>query len=182
MSDRAAAAARALGAVKARGHGALLQVYRRLPVQGRRLVVRTIAPTFTVGAMCIIERDGGRILLVRLAYRRRWGVPGGLLSRGEAAADAARREVREEVGLDVVLVGEPAVVVEPEPRRVDVVFRARPADGADVDAVAPRSPEIVEARWFPRDALPELQAEASQALVALARATRPPSGAGPARG
>ena len=150
-------------------HGGLLQVYRRLPVHGRRFVVRTLAPTFTVGAMCIIERPGGAVLLVRLAYRHRWGVPGGLLRRGEVPADAAVREVREEVGFDVELVGDPAVVVDPEPRRVDVVFRARPAGGADLDGVRPRSPEITEARWFPKDALPELQHETAQALVALAR-------------
>ena len=37
----------------------LLRVYRRLPTLGRRWVVRTIAPSFTVGAMAIIERADG---------------------------------------------------------------------------------------------------------------------------
>jgi 8-oxo-dGTP diphosphatase len=155
-------------------HTGLLKLYRRLPVHGRRFVVRSIAPTYTVGAVCVIERDDGRILLVRLAYRHRWGMPGGLLKRGEQPADAARREVREEVGFDVELVGDAAVVVDPEPRRVDLVYRARPHDGARVDDVAPRSPEIVEARWFPKDALPELQHETAQALVAVARRVAPP--------
>jgi len=31
------------------------------------------------------------------------------------------------------------------------------------------SPEIVEARWFPRDELPELQHETAEALATLAR-------------
>ena len=78
-----------------------------------------------------------RVLLVRHTYRQRWGVPGGLLNRGEEPRDAARREALEEVGLRVELVGEPAVVVDPGPRRVDVIFRARPADGADPDDVRP---------------------------------------------
>ncbi|MGH9275104.1 MAG: NUDIX domain-containing protein, partial [Acidimicrobiales bacterium] len=88
-------------------HRGALQVYRRLPVWARRRVVRTIAPGYTVGAMCFIERDDGAMLLVRLSYRQSWGVPGGLLKRGEVPADAARREVREEVGLEIELVGEP---------------------------------------------------------------------------
>lgn len=67
------------------------------------------------------------------------------------------------------VVGEPAVVVDPEARRVDVVFRSRPAAGVDSQAVKPCSPEIAEARWFPRAELPELQIEATQALVALSR-------------
>ena len=153
-------------------HAGLLRVFRRLPAAWRLRVVHLLAPTFTVGAICVIDRGDGHILLVRHSYRHRWGFPGGLLERGEEAADGARREAREEVGLDIELLGEPTVVVAPEPRRVDVVFRARPAEGADLSALVPTSPEILELRWVPRDDLPELQPEAAGALVALARATR----------
>lgn len=147
----------------------MLRLYRRLPVWGRRRVVRTIAPSFTVGAMCFIERADGRILLVRHVYRARWGVPGGLLQRREEPDVGARREVREEVGLAIELLGEPRVVVDAEPQRVDLVYRARLAAGVDADAAAPGSPEILEVGWFALDALPELQHETAEALVALAR-------------
>lgn len=152
-------------------HVAVLHLFQRLPTWGRRRIVRTIAPSFTVGAMCFIERADGSLLLVRHAYRRHWGVPGGLLKRGEGVDDGARREVFEEVGIAIDLVGEPVVVVDAEPQRVDVVYRARPARGTDPDDAEPQSPEIVEARWFPRDALPDLQHETAGALVTLARAT-----------
>lgn len=155
-------------------HLLALHVYQRLPVQARRRVVRTIAPGFTVGAMCFIERSDGALLLVQLSYRRRWGVPGGLLKRGEEPADAVRREVREEVGVEIELTGEPAVAVDAEARRVDLVFRARLAPGQSPDEARPGSPEIVTARWFPADDLPELQHETSGALVALARSARSP--------
>jgi 8-oxo-dGTP pyrophosphatase MutT (NUDIX family) len=148
-------------------------VFGRLPVRMRRRVVRTIAPSFTAGSICVIERADGAVLLVRQSYRRRWGIPGGLLKKGERPEDAARREVLEEIGIEIELVGEPAVVVDPVPRRIDLVFRARPLD-ADDAPLRPRSPEIVEARWFAPDALPELQAETSTALVALARSARRP--------
>ncbi|MGK2949314.1 MAG: NUDIX hydrolase [Acidimicrobiales bacterium] len=155
-------------------HSLALAVFRRLPVQLRRQVVRTIAPAYTVGAMALIERNDGALLLVRLSYRNSWGVPGGLLKRGEAPADAVRREVLEEVGLEVVTVGDPALVVDEVAQRVDVVFSARPAPGADPARVQPSSREIVEARWFPRDELPDLQFETSGALVAWARRSLSP--------
>lgn len=146
-----------------------LRVYRRLPVWARRRLVRTISPSFTVGAICFIHRDDDHLLLVRLVYRDRWGVPGGLLERGEDAADGARREVFEEVGVAVDLLGEPTVVVDPVPRRVDVIYRARLAVGQSPEAVRRCSPEIAEVRWFPVGALPDLQYETSAALVVLSR-------------
>jgi 8-oxo-dGTP pyrophosphatase MutT (NUDIX family) len=154
-------------------HGFLLRVFRRLPARARRTVVRSMTPSFYVGAICLVQRDDGRRLFVRHTYRRRWGTPGGLLGRNEDIRDAARREALEEIGLRVELVGEPTVVVDPASRRVDVIFAARPADDEDPDAARPRSPEIAECRWFAPDALPPLQHETAGALVTLARARRP---------
>jgi ADP-ribose pyrophosphatase YjhB (NUDIX family) len=143
-------------------------VWRRLPRLVRRWIVRAAAPSFTVGAACVIERGDGAILLVRLVYRDGWGLPGGLIKRNEDVAECARREVREEVGLPVELSGPPAVVVDSRPQRVDVVFRAQPAPGSDPAAAQPRSPEIREVRWFTADELPALQHETVSALAALA--------------
>lgn len=154
-------------------HRFALALYRRLPRLGRRWMVRILTPNYSVGAVCLIERADGSVLLVRQAYRERWGVPGGLLKRGEEAPVGARREVLEEVGLDVELLGEAAVVVEPGPQRVDLVYRARPARGSDPTLARPSSPEIIEVGWFSPDALPELQHETAHALVALARASMP---------
>jgi ADP-ribose pyrophosphatase YjhB (NUDIX family) len=56
-----------------------------------------------VGVGAVVVRDG-RALLVRRAHEPRkgeWSLPGGLLDLGEALVDAARREVKEETGLDV---------------------------------------------------------------------------------
>ncbi|MGH9187375.1 MAG: NUDIX hydrolase [Acidimicrobiales bacterium] len=163
-------------------HRLLLRFYGRLPRLARRRIVRVLAPTFTVGAMCFVERGDGAILLVRHSYRRRWGTPGGLLARGEAPADAARREVLEEVGVDIDLMGEPTVVVDAPARRVDVLFRARLAGGVDSDMVRPSSNEIVECRWFPAGELPELQFETAEGLRVITRQTRSlPGDAGHAR-
>ena len=154
-------------------HQGLLKVWQRLPRRARIGIVHVLAPGYTVGAICRLERADGSILLVRHLYRNRWGLPGGLLQRGEAAPAAVVREALEEVGVPIVVVGEPAVVVDPDPRRVDVVFRARLDDPADADRVRPCSPEIVEVGWFPPDDLPELQFEAAGALAALRRQGRP---------
>jgi ADP-ribose pyrophosphatase YjhB (NUDIX family) len=152
--------------VLGRLHLALLKIYKRLPRRGRLAIVHAIAPSYSVGSICIVERDDGRVLLVRHSYRNAWGFPGGLLNRGEAPRDGAIREAREEVAIAITTIGEPAVVVAPEPRRVDVVFRCTTTEP---DAVRAVPPEVIEVGWFPREHLPELQHEAAGALVALAR-------------
>lgn len=128
--------------------------------------MHTLAPSYTVGSICIIERQDGALLLVRHSYRRRWGFPGGLLNRGEGPADGAVREAKEECDIAIVVCGEPAVVVAPDSRRVDVIFRCTTSEP---DRIRPMPPEVIDAAWFPRDALPELQHEAAGALVALGR-------------
>lgn len=58
-----------------------------------------------VGVGAVVVR-GGRALVVRRAHEPRkgeWSLPGGLLDLGESLEDAARREVKEETGLDVEL-------------------------------------------------------------------------------
>ncbi|HEX4905648.1 MAG TPA: NUDIX domain-containing protein [Acidimicrobiales bacterium] len=149
-------------------HLALLKIYKRLPRRGRLAIVHTLAPSYTVGSICIIEREDGRLLLVKHSYRNAWGFPGGLLNRGEGPADGAVREAREEVDIAIQVVGEPAVVVAPEPRRVDVIYRCTTPEP---DRARAMPPEVTEVAWFAPDHLPELQHEAAGALIALARIT-----------
>jgi ADP-ribose pyrophosphatase YjhB (NUDIX family) len=157
--------------VKRTIHRVLLRIFRRLPTRLRIAAVHLLSPSYTVGAMCVIERADGAVLFVRHSYRPRWGVPGGLCRAGEEVADGARREVGEEVGVAVVLLGEPAVVVDPGERRVDIVYAARLADGVDSASAQPVSPEIVECGWYAAAERPELQRETAQALAALDRRT-----------
>jgi 8-oxo-dGTP pyrophosphatase MutT (NUDIX family) len=153
-------------------------VFGRLPRGARRRIVRAVSPKFTAGAVCFVQRDDGAVLLVRHSYHRRWGTVGGLAKRNEAPDLTAVRETWEEAGLEVVLVGEPAVVVEPVLRRVDVVYRARPAAGVDPLTARPVSAEILEVRWFPPGELPELSSDTATAWVALLRRTDLARGAG----
>lgn len=59
-----------------------------------------IAGPITVGARCAVL-DNDRVLLVRHTYQDGWLIPGGGVRKGESLQEAARREIKEECGIDV---------------------------------------------------------------------------------
>lgn len=143
----------------------LLRLFGALPMPVRRALVRTIRPSWTAGAVAIIERDDGRWLLVRPVYRKAWALPGGLIDRGEHPEETVRREMREELGVDVVIGPEPWVIYDSRLRRLDAVFRVRLADGIDPDAIEVTSVELLDAAWFDPDDPPVVEDEASDILM-----------------
>ena len=56
-----------------------------------------------VGVGAVVVRDGKALIIKRAHEPRKgeWSLPGGLLELGESLQDAARREIKEETGLDV---------------------------------------------------------------------------------
>lgn len=148
---------------------AALTVFRVTPGPVKRAVVRTIAPSYTVGAVCVLEHDG-EFLVLWQPHRRGWSLPGGLLGRGEDPADAVRREVREEVGLDIEP-GDPVTVrIDPLEQGVDVVFRVR-LDHRPELALAT---EARKARWTSRKDLGKADRDTRGILDMVVDSQRPP--------
>ncbi|MCP8322781.1 MAG: nucleotide sugar dehydrogenase [Candidatus Methylarchaceae archaeon HK02M2] len=57
-------------------------------------------------AVNVIVEDGGEVMLVRRncePFKRLWSLPGGYVEYGETVENAAKREVKEESGLDIEL-------------------------------------------------------------------------------
>ncbi len=56
-----------------------------------------------VGVGAVVVRDGKALIIKRAHEPRKgeWSLPGGLLELGESLQDAARREIKEETGLDI---------------------------------------------------------------------------------
>lgn len=145
-----------------------LRAFASLPPSSRRFIVRRVMPSFTVGTMCVVRReDDGSVLLLQHEYRGAWGLPGGLLERGETIEECARREVLEETGLEVQMLGPPTVNVEPEVRRVDVIFHCRPIR---VDVDTEQTAEVNCAEWHQLDDLPVLQEPVAEGIRRLAEA------------
>ena len=115
------------------------------------------APRVGVGAV-ILDRD--RVLLVKRGQppsQGKWSIPGGLVHLGERIEDALRREVQEECGVEVRLLGLCGVIDR---------VRHAPPDGAaaprvhyhyviidyvaSVESGVPRAgSDAAEVRWVP---------------------------------
>lgn len=144
-----------------------LQFFGQLPAAGRRFIVRRVAPAWTAGSVAIIERDDGRWLMVKPVYREGWSLPGGLIDRGEAPADAAVREFREELGLRIRVEDEPWVVFDSKMRRIETVFRGELIDEVDLDAITVQSYELDGVGWFSPDDPPSIEQEALDVVAVI---------------
>lgn len=107
---------------------------------------------FTVTAGAIIFNNKGEVLLLKHRFRAGsgWGLPGGFLEKGEQPIEAMRRELREEIGLEVADAEVFAARSFRKPMQVEVLFRC----SANA-LVKPRNMEVERAEWFAIDSLPE---------------------------
>lgn len=107
---------------------------------------------FTVTAGAIIFNDAGQILLLKHRFRTGsgWGLPGGFLNSGEQPIEALKRELREEIGMEVEGAEVFAARSFRKPRQVEVLFRCRARGVA-----TPQTMEVERAEWFSLGSLPD---------------------------
>jgi ADP-ribose pyrophosphatase YjhB (NUDIX family) len=114
----------------------------------------------TVGA--VITDARGRVLLLKHRFRpgAGWGMPGGFMEAGEQPDDTLRRELREEIGMEVELVKLFTLRTFKKPRQVEIVFRCQAIGNPDQ-----LNFEIQKAGWFSEDDLPaELPKDQAQLI------------------
>ena len=142
----------------------------------KRMLYRTAKPFLhavyrqtrgmTLGTRTIVLRgDPPDVLLVRHGYSPGWLLPGGGVERGEALAQAAVREVREESG----------IVAEEEPHFHGIFLNDAQFPGDHVACFVLRrfheqgftpNSEIAEARFFPVADLPEATSQGTRRRLA----------------
>ena len=116
----------------------------------------------TLGVFAAIFDDERRILCVRANYgERNWTTPGGRVEAGESPLDALRREVMEEVGLEVELGELLGVYAKLQEDDVVLSVRARVIGGGEFVPNA----EIAECGYFGRDQLPDPMTLAARSRI-----------------
>ena len=115
----------------------------------------------TVGCGVLVENQEGKVLLQKRSDTGEWCVPGGALEPGETYVEAAAREVREEVGIEVsdlklfgLYSGDDRMIHYPNGDKVyslSVIFTTRNYSGIISDSDS----EVLEHRFFSRDEVPE---------------------------
>ena len=125
-----------------------------------------INPKVTLGVRLIALNDRDEILLVRHSYLPGHALPGGGVDTGESAREAVMREAAEEAGLHF----------RTSPEQVHVYFNRRLANRDHVilflarGTSQPQEPapnaEILSARFYPLNALPEDTTPATRARIA----------------
>lgn len=147
-------------------------IWRRSPKTLRRWTMRFSHPRFAVTAGAIITDARGHVLLLKHRFRpgSGWGMPGGFMEAGEQPEEALRRELREEVGLEIEKLKLFTVRAFKQAGQVEIVFTA--GASGDPDQL---NFEIQKAGWFSLSELPkELPPDQAQLIkLALKDGARP---------
>ncbi len=110
-----------------------------------------------IGVGCVVLR-GNQVLLMKRANRHgldRWSTPGGHLDHGESPTECARREVLEEVGLELDHIEFLAITDDRFPesgRHYITIWMVAHIENGDATIVA--ADEVAELGWFAPDNLP----------------------------
>src|ERR1700730_18315711 len=142
--------------------GFLGSVFRHTPKTLRHLFSRVMNSRFYVTAGAVVIDDQGRVLLLKHVFRigNGWGIPGGFMQAGEQPEEALRRELREEVGLELESAEIAFVRTLKGMKQIEFTFRCRPKGEAQ-----PQSVEVERAAWFSPQALPEAVGEDQRRLI-----------------
>ncbi|WP_289016864.1 NUDIX domain-containing protein [uncultured Ornithinimicrobium sp.] len=152
-----------MGTLRRKAGTAALVGFRVMPGPLKRAAVRVGAPSYTVGAVCVLEHEG-HVLFLWQPHREGWSLPGGLLGKGEEPEDAVRREVAEEVGVDIDP-GDPVFIrVDAVDQGIDVVFRVR----LDRRPELTLATEARKAQWFTPEELTDADRDTRGILELLA--------------
>ena len=145
----------------------LLRAFPRLPALVRKAVVYRTTPRYTVGVLVLLTRPDGRVLLVQQSYRRQWFLPGGLVKAHESVEEAARRELREELGWVLEAPLEDVRACQNSEHHWVTWHASGPVDDTTADALRATGPEIDALWWCAPDDVPAESLSARPALGLL---------------
>ncbi len=178
-------------------HRAALALWRHFPPRLAGFLRTVLTTRWAVGAVALLldeEVTPPAVLLVEHSYRRKgaWGLPGGSLesglgnplqpstaeSRDDVLESALRREIFEELGIEIDIVrlskidAVPYVPEEPGPYRLDFYYRCRPKQGFGAlreglarGTIAPHSPEVRRILMVQVDRLEEYDLYSADARI-----------------
>ena len=138
------------------------ELWRRLPKRVRRWGLLLTESQFTVTAGAVITDRAGRVLLLQHRFRAGsgWGIPGGFLKFGEQPEDALRRELREEIALEIRELRIAFVRSLQRYNQVEIIVCCSTENQPHL-----QNHEISQAAWFVPDAFPPELSDDQRELI-----------------
>lgn len=136
------------------------KIWRMSPNFLRVKAIRLSQTNFTVSVGAVVLNEKDEILLLDHVLRPAsgWGIPGGFMNAGEQPHEAAKREIFEEIGLEVEELQ--MMWMRTLYRHIEVIFRAKAKGKAEV-----KCREIHSLGWFKYEEMPAEMSKGQKEII-----------------
>ena len=136
------------------------KIWRLMPQFLRVKLVRLSQTNFTVSVGAVVLNENDEILLLDHVLRPAsgWGIPGGFMNAGEQPHEAVKREIFEEIGLEIEELQ--MLWVRTLYRHIEIIFRAKAKGKAEV-----RCREIHSLQWFRYEEMPAEMSKGQKEII-----------------
>ena len=141
-----------------------MEIFYKIANSIRRIYWYIFRP-HTEGVKCLIEYNG-EYLLIQTSYSGNyWTLAGGGIKHGETAEQAARREVKEELGITLDAIKEIGHYESTIEYKKDTIYLFH----AEVleKVFKQNKLELANAQWFSKNALPENRSKALNQTIIM---------------
>lgn len=110
-------------------------------------------PTKRIAVGCLFFNSREELLILKTSYTKNWTIPGGCLNKGESPLEGLRREIKEEIGVELeikkclIIDSKKEIIGNYEDESLQIIFIGKKLNKNDIAKIKIDANEITEFKF-----------------------------------